>query len=1607
VKMKNPTTSVWEKISGKEPCIMTAAIHILYVDDEPSLLDIGKLFLEEGGQFSVDTITSASAALTLLNAKNYNAIISDYQMPGMDGIEFLKRVRTSGNTIPFILFTGRGREEVVIQALNEGADFYLQKGGEPVAQFTELAHKTRQAVQQRQAESSIRDHERREADIINFLPDATFAIDTKGVVIAWNHAMEKMTGVKAAEMLGKGNYEYSIPVYCERRPILIDLILHDDPTIAAKYPSLNKDGRNLVAEAISPNLFNGKGAAIWFTAAPLYNNKGEVVGAIESIRDISERKQAEEVLKESEEKFRGIFENTSVPIFHTRADGSIVSVNLAFAQHLGYSTPEEAIREIPDIRMIYAYPEQRDRLFRILGNENSVNDFELTLKRKDGSLLWFSINCRAIHGNDGKIIGIEGLAVNITKRKWNEDALRESEVKYRSVIENIQDVYYRSDRNGNLILVSPSILALLGYDSINDIIGKPISETFYFDPAERDKFLTLMEKTGSIRDYETRLRKKDGTPVEVSTSSIYYYTAHGEIAGIEGIFRDITDRKRMDEALFKSEEKYRMVFENTGTAMVTFEESGIISLANEEFARLSGFSKDTIEGKMNWRDFVIREDMERMLAQNRLRKENREDALTHYEFRFVTKSADIRTIFLSIDVIPETKKSVASLLDITDRRKNEDALLKKSEELSAANEQIAAAEEELRANLDELARQDRALRESKKELADIIEFLPDATFAINTSGVVIAWNHAMEVMTGVKKEDILNKGNYEYSLPFYRKRLPILIDLVFGYDDSVADTYQGIRKDGDRLIAEIFIPHLHNGRGAYLWFTTSPLYDSQGKITGAIESIREITEHKERESALNLRNEELSAAYEEITSTEEELRQQVEEIAAAQQALQESEKRYRNIVEDQTEFISRFLPDGTHIFVNDAYCRYFGVAQEDVLGHRFKPVLHADDRAAIFAFFASLTPEKPVGTIDQRIIMPDGTTHWQRWNDRALFDDKGKVVEYQSVGRDITEYKRAEESIKKSEEMFHGLVDTITSGVAIYEVRNDGTSGRDYIIKDFNKMALKIEGKNKDEVVGRSLFDLRPTIDDYGLIPVFRQVWKTGVPAYFPQKVYIDDKYSNWYENRVFRLPSGEIVAVYDDVTERKQVELELLSYQEKLKEAHHLAHIGTWDWVIETDTVTWSEELYDIAGWDVTKPAPTYAEHKNLYTPDSWDRLNNAVTKALTTGQPYNLELEMVRTNGNLRWVNAFGGVIRDKNGTVTGFHGTVQDISERKQAEELKNRFGRILESSLNEIYVFDAQTFRFVDVNYGARENIGYTMDELRTMTPLDITTEYTKESFETLIAPLRMGEKEIQIVFTDHKRKDGSLYPVEVHLQLAGHEISPVFVAIVLDITERKQTEDALLKANWKLNLLSGITRHDIKNQMTVLRGYITFLGKKQSDPLINDYIQKMDTSARRISSMIQFTKEYDEIGITIPVWQDIRTLVATAAKEVSFGEIPLKNDLPDGIEVFSEPLVFKVFYNLMDNAVRYGDTITTIRFSVEERNGDKVIVCEDDGVGVPAEDKERIFERGFGKNTGLGLALSQEILEITGISIEENGEPGKGARFEMTVPYGMWRVGKGA
>ena len=444
-------------------------ITVLYVDDEPDLLDITKLFLERSHDITVYTAVSVKDGLNVLSEKKIDVIVSDFQMPEKDGIQFLKEVRSRQDKRPFIIFTGRGREEIVIEAINSGVDFYLQKGGNPKAQFAELAHKIKQGATRYHAEEEVlKKHEelqaafeelaaseeelkanyeelmnnrlalsdsiRRQEDIINFLPDATFAIDANGRIIAWNKAIEGMTGFKAGEMIGKGNYEHALPFYGERLPILIDYVTSDLPGIEKRYNQIIREGERISAETSYAKRC-GEYMVAWCIATPLYNDKGEVSGAIESIRDI-------------------------------------------------------------------------------------------------------------------------------TLQKQREMQIRENENLYRGVIENIQDAYYRTDTEGNLILASPSFLTLFGYDSMDEILNKPIAGTFYVNPEKRSEFLKKIQNTGFVENEEIRVRKKDGTPFIISTSSHYYTGIEGKIAGVEGVFRDITKQKQAEHDLIESKKHLQSIIEN-------------------------------------------------------------------------------------------------------------------------------------------------------------------------------------------------------------------------------------------------------------------------------------------------------------------------------------------------------------------------------------------------------------------------------------------------------------------------------------------------------------------------------------------------------------------------------------------------------------------------------------------------------------------------------------------------------------------------------------------------------------------------------------------------------------------------------------------------------------------------------------------------------------------------------------------------------------------------------------------------------------------------------------------------------------------------------------
>jgi PAS domain S-box-containing protein len=260
----------------------------------------------------------------------------------------------------------------------------------------------------------------------------------------------------------------------------------------------------------------------------------------------------------------------------------------------------------------------------------------------------------------------------------------------------------------------------------------------------------------------------------------------------------------------------------------------------------------------------------------------------------------------------------------------------------------------------------------------------------------------------------------------------------------------------------------------------------------------------------------------------------------------------------------------------------------------------------------------------------------------------------------------------------------------------------------------------------------------------------------------------------------------------------------------------------------------------------------------------------------------------------------------------------------------------------------------------------------------------------------GEIDIQL-------RDGTVRHCIVKTARINFHGSPAFLSVITDITDRKSAELALSRVNKKLSILSSITRHDIKNQLLALTSYLSLSKESPGDsPASSGYLEKCFGVVGTIVRQIDFTRIYEDMGTTAPVWQNIESSVRHAVTALPAGDTKVVVDRPD-LELLVDPLAEKVFYNLIDNALRYGgNRMTTVRFSARETDAGLSLTCEDDGEGIGREDKEHLFEQGFGKNTGLGLFLSREILSITGISIAETSEPGKGARFEMVVPRDAYR-----
>jgi PAS domain S-box-containing protein len=413
------------------------------------------------------------------------------------------------------------------------------------------------------------------------------------------------------------------------------------------------------------------------------------------------------------------------------------------------------------------------------------------------------------------------LLEEIADRKRAEEALAASEDRHRSVIDNI---------GIGIALISPNmeILALnrqmrTWFPAI-EAADKPVCHRAFNDPP-LEHICPWCPTSETLRDGQVHESVTE-TPSEGGVRHYRIVSSpvldrDGRVTAAIEMVDDVTEHFLAQQAIADSEARYRAIFETTGTATMIVEEDTTISMVNAEFEKQSGFSKGEVEGKRRWTEFIHEEDLEQMLAFHARRRIDPDSVPRSYEVRFRDRGGRVRSVTMTVSMIPGTRKSVASLMDITQRKQSEERL-----------------------------------KESERFLADVIDFLPDATFVIDADGTVIAWNRAMEDMTGVPAGEMIGKGDFEYAMPFYGERRPILIDLALKPDSRYEGTYVSTERHDTVLVGEAYMPALKGGQ-RYFHGTASILRDSAGSVVGAIESIRDITERRRMEEALRKREEEL------------------------------------------------------------------------------------------------------------------------------------------------------------------------------------------------------------------------------------------------------------------------------------------------------------------------------------------------------------------------------------------------------------------------------------------------------------------------------------------------------------------------------------------------------------------------------------------------------------------------------------------------------------------------------------------------------------------------------------------------------------------------------
>lgn len=691
-------------------------------------------------------------------------------------------------------------------------------------------------------------------------------------------------------------------------------------------------------------------------------------------------------------------------------------------------------------------------------------------------------------------------------------------------------------------------------------------------------------------------------------------------------------------------------------------------------------------------------------------------------------------------------------------------------------------------------------------------------------GTVIDTNPAAEILFGFSSTEIKNRtfadlhGNIvnEDGSPFKEEMNPFLVALKTG--QSISNVVLGINK-------------LENQAPRWIKVQVIPRF-LPGEKTAfqALLIIEDITEQKMEKDIL-----------------------------------QESEKRYRSVLETINEGVVLQAASGEILIWNKAAEKIFELSAKEVMGQtsvsRDWKTIREDGsgyEGADHPSMRTLMTGLPYRNEIMGITRPTGELRWIKISTNPIFQpDRNTPSAVVISFTDITELKYTEESLRRSEIRYRELFNNIRNGVAIYDVTGNGA---DFVFKDLNRAGELMTDLSRKDIIGRSIFDVLPDIENFGLPEIFRRIWSTGIPERYPAKMYHGDLRNKWYDNFVYRLPSGEIVAVFDDVTECKHSEQLLREQKEHFRRLFYNNMIPMGVWSRSGTIVEANDALLKLIGYTRDDIEAGHVRWDEI-TPPQYRELElkadiEVKKKGLCT--PY--EKEYRHKDGHMIPILIGGGAFDDDMDKGVFY---VLDLTERKLAEaalaESELKYRRLFETGSDAMFLIDEETQRFIDINSLAVSLFGYSKEELLAMTVLDLTAEPEKTLFS------------IELIATNAlrwlRKKDGSVFPVEItvsYFELAGKRLR---LAAVRDITERHLAEEEVRVKSEHLNEVNAALRallrqrdedrkdleeNVINNIKNLALPYIESLRKTNLSTSQKNWVEALETNLNQVTS--SFTRK---------------------------------------------------------------------------------------------------------------------------------------------------------